>query len=152
MPDASADVSAAELSERVLRVAHLIRRSSMAGLAPLQLTPAQSRALRTIARADGPIRMGEIASLLGVVPRSATDLVEALQAAGLAERRVDRANRRSVLVSLTERGREIQDDMARARAATADKVFGGLAADERRQLAHLLALVGRAEPDTGHQQ
>ena len=150
MPNASADVSAAELSERVLRVAHLIRRSSMAGLAPLQLTPAQSRALRTIAKADGPIRMGEIASLLGVVPRSATDLVEALQSAGLVERRVDRANRRSVLVSLTERGREIQDEMARARAATSEKVFGSLAPDERRQLAHLLARVGSTEPETSH--
>ena len=42
--------------------------------------------------------------------------------------------------------------MALARAATADKVFGGLAPDERRQLAHLLALVGTAETDPDHRR
>jgi len=94
--EGAGEVSAGELTERVMRVAHLIRRASTAGLAPLNLTPAQSRALRTISRAESPIRMGELAAALGVVPRSATDLVEALQGAGLVERLVDPANRRSV--------------------------------------------------------
>jgi len=97
------EVSAGELTERVMRVAHLIRRASMAGLAPLNLTPAQSRALRTISRAESPIRMGELAAALGVVPRSATDLVDALQGAGLVERLVDPANRPRFWSSSRER-------------------------------------------------
>lgn len=137
----SGDVGAGELTERVMRVAHLIRRSSMAGLAPLNLTPAQSRALRTISRAGTPIRMGELAGALGVVPRSATDLVDALQEAGLVERAVDPANRRSVLVALTQQGRDIQRAMADARAATAEQLFGTLQPADRAMLADLLGRV-----------
>jgi len=140
--DRSDDVSAAELTERVMRVAHLIRRSSMANLAALDLTPAQSRALRTISKAGGPLRMGELASTLGVVPRSATGLVDALQEAGMVERTVDPNNRRSVLVTLTEQGRERQREMARARAAAGDGLFGGLSPRERRLLAQLLGRIG----------
>ena len=141
---AAADVSAAELTERVMRVAHLIRRSAMASLAPLDLTPAQSRALRTIYKSGQPIRMGELAATLGVVPRSATGLVDALQEAGLVERAVDPANRRSVLVTLTGPGRERQRAMSQARAAAGDDLFGALTPDERRTLADLL---GRVHPD-----
>lgn len=141
VPDGPADVGAAELAERVQQIAHRIRRSASARLAPLQMTPAQSRALRIIARADGPIRMGEIAARLDVVPRSATGLVEALETAGLVERTVDPANRRSVLVNLSDQGQGILRDMADARAATAEVVFGVLDDDERATLAALLGRV-----------
>lgn len=135
------DVGAAELAERVLQIAHRIRRASLAGLAPLQMTPAQSRALRTIAKASAPIRMGELAARLDVVPRSATGLVEALETAGLVERSVDPDNRRSVLVSLSERGQGILREMAQARAATSEVVFGVLDGQQRAQLAELLERV-----------
>jgi DNA-binding MarR family transcriptional regulator len=147
-PARSGDVSAGELTERVMRVAHLIRRSSMAGLAPLNLTPAQSRALRIISRAGAPMRMGELAATLGVVPRSATDLVDALQEAGLVARAVDPANRRSVLVALTQQGRDIQQAMADARAATAAQLFGTLHSADRAVLADLLGrITAGQDPD-----
>ncbi len=143
-PPAGADdaVSTAELTERVMRVAHLIRRASMATLGPLNLTPAQSRALRTISRAAGPIRMGELASALGVVPRSATGLVDALESAGLVGRAVDPDNRRAVLVQLTEHGHAVQQEMSDARTAAGAGIFQALSDHERRQLAELLARVG----------
>ena len=149
-PVRSDDISAGELSERVMRVAHLIRRSSMAGLAPLNLTPAQSRALRTISRTGSPIRMGELAGALGVVPRSATDLVEALQQAGLVERAVDPTNRRSVLVELTQQGRDIQRAMAEARAATAAQLFGTLEPADRAVLADLLGRITAGQDPDHH--
>ncbi len=127
-----------DLTDRVMRLAHLIRRASADGLAPLHLTPAQSRALRVIARADGPLRMGELAAFLGVVPRSATGLVDPLEASGLVARAVDPDNRRSVLVTLTDRGVEIQREMAAARKAAADRMFGELTAAERAELSRLL--------------
>jgi len=136
--DADADVGAAELTERLLRVAHLIRRSSMATMAHLDLTPAQSRALRTVSRSDTPIRMGELAALLGVVPRSATGLIDALEEAGLVERTVDPANRRAVLVTLTQRGRDRQQQLADARLRAGDGIFSALDGEERRVLADLL--------------
>ena len=83
-----------------------------------------------------------VTAALGVVPRSATDLVDALQEAGLVERIVDPNNRRSVLVELTRQGRDIQQAMADARAATAATLFGTLAPAERALLAELLGRVG----------
>lgn len=147
MVDAPAEVSAAELAEQVMQIAHRIRRSSSAGLAPLQMTPAQSRALRVVARSENPIRMGDIAARLDVVPRSATGLVEALETAGLVERTVDPANRRSVLVSLSEQGAGILREMAQARAAAAEVVFGVLDPAERARLAALLHRVVAVSDD-----
>jgi len=132
------EISAAELTERLLRIAHLIRRASLASMAELDLTPAQSRTLRVISKADSPIRMGELAATLGVVPRSATGLVDALEHAGLVERTVDPDNRRAVLVTLTQRGRDMQDRMADARRRAGDGIFGALDTPERRTLADLL--------------
>ena len=137
-----ADITPADLTERVMRVAHLIRRAAMSTLAPLNLTPAQSRALRTISRAAAPIRMGELAAMLGVVPRSATGLVDALESAGVVERTVDPDNRRAVLVRLTPRGQAVQQQMSDARAAAGAGIFEPLNDGERRQLAELLARVG----------
>jgi DNA-binding MarR family transcriptional regulator len=132
------EVSAAELTECVMRVAHQIRRASMASMAKLDLTPAQSRTLRTISRSADPIRMGVLASTLGVVPRSATGLVDALEEAGLVQRTADPGNRRQVLVSLTDAGRERQQAMADARVAAGDGMFSVLDPTERQTLADLL--------------
>ena len=145
-PAAGRTVNTADLTDRVMRLAHLIRRASADGLAPLRLTPAQSRALRVIARTDGPLRMGELAASLGVVPRSATGLVDPLEAAGLVARAVDPDNRRSVLVTLTDRGVEIQREMAGARKAAADRMFGALSPAERTELARLLDLASAPGP------
>jgi DNA-binding MarR family transcriptional regulator len=141
--EASAEeVSAAELTERVMRVAHHIRRAAMATL-PVDLTPAQSRALRIIARAAEPMRMGELAATLGVVPRSATGLVDALEATGMVVRTVDPSNRRSVLVSLTGRGLAVQEEMSKARAQAGAGMFDVLTGAERRQLAELLGRIAQ---------
>jgi DNA-binding MarR family transcriptional regulator len=136
------EISAAELTERVMRVAHRIRRAAMATL-PVDLTPAQSRALRTIAKASEPIRMGELAATLGVVPRSATGLVDALESTGMVRRTVDPSNRRSVLVSLTERGLAVQHEISRARTQAGAELFDVLTDAERRQLAELLGRVAQ---------
>ena len=82
--------------------------------------------------------MGELASTLGVVPRSATGLVDALEEAGMVARTIDPANRRSVLVTTTQAGRDVQIAMARARAQAGDGLFGALDTRERRALADLL--------------
>lgn len=145
-------VSNAELAERLMRSAHRLRRASVESLAPLGLTPAQERMLRLVARPDkrsdvggSPWRMGELASRMGIVPRSATSLVDALQRAGLVERAIDPDNRRSILVRLTEQGQDLQREMSAARAEAGERLFTGLDADERQLLAGLLDKV--ALPD-----
>src|SRR5260370_40348227 len=75
------------IAEGFTRVSWHLRRRSADRLAHLGLTDAQARLLRTIAAAERPLRMCDIAAGLGIAPRSATATVEALEAAGLVDRR-----------------------------------------------------------------
>ena len=111
----------------------------MAQLAPLGLTFAQARVLRVVAGADSPLRMAELAAALDVVPRSATSMIDALEAAGLVARQADREDRRSVLVALTPAGRRLLAHLDEARRATAEEVFGALGAADRADLHRLLS-------------
>ena len=94
-----------QLAEGFTRVSVHLRRNSARHLAPLGLTYAQARLLRTIAAASRPLRMSELAAGLGIVPRSATTTVEALETAGFVVRLPDPDDRRSVLVALTPAAR-----------------------------------------------
>ena len=86
------------------RLTKRLRRAQAERLAPLGLTPAQERALRMIARSEEPLRMTELADRLGIVPRSVTTVVDALEEAGLVRREIDPRNRRAILLHLTDRG------------------------------------------------
>ena len=134
--------SAAELMDRWMGVGRRWRHASARALAPLGLTPGQERALRILTRTDEPIRMGAIAERLGIVPRSATTVIDELESRGLVGRSVDPDNRRSVLVALTDAGRAVQADMAAARADAAAQIFGILDAAERSDLGRLLDRLG----------
>lgn len=131
------------LAELLVHAARRLRRHSAAQLAPLGLTSAQADVLRVVASADGPLRMAEIAAGLDVVPRTATTLVDAVEAAGLITRRADPVDRRSVLVELTVGGRALLERIDCARRATAEAVFGGLAPRDRAELARLLETLCR---------
>lgn len=136
------DVSAADLAELLGHAARRLRRGSVAELAPLGLTMAQARVLRVLAA--GPHRMADIAAALDVVPRTVTPMVDGLEGAGLAERRPDPDDRRSVLVALTHAGRRLLHDLDAARRHSAEDVFGTLSADERLALHGLLHTVCEA--------
>jgi DNA-binding MarR family transcriptional regulator len=134
-----------ELAELLSHSARRLRRWSTTQLAPLGLTSAQARVLHLVASAGRPLRMAEIAARLEVVPRSVTTMVDGVEASGLITRASDPGDRRSVLVSLTPRGRALLDSLERARRATAEEVFGGLAGHERADLARLLGALCRRD-------
>ncbi|MFF3570864.1 MarR family winged helix-turn-helix transcriptional regulator [Nocardia jiangxiensis] len=134
-----AEATESELPELFLQVSKRIRRNQAARLAPLGLTPAQSRALRIIGRAEEPLRMSALADHLGIVPRSATTVVDALVAAGLITRAPDPANRRSTLVVPTEAGRRTLSLMSQARREAATETFAPLSDEQRETLRALLA-------------
>src|SRR5580692_2523258 len=93
-----------QLADQLHGLTRRLRRAQAERLAPLGLTPAQERALRLITRGDEPLRMTELAERLGIVPRSLTTVVDALEEAGLVGREIDPRNRRAILLHLTERG------------------------------------------------
>lgn len=142
---ATSAISTSELVERLMRSAHRLRRASVRTLAPLGLTPAQERMLRLVSRGESPWRMGELAARMGIVPRSATSLVDALEQAGLVERAIDPENRRSILVRLTDHGLGVQREMAEARAEAGEHLFAQLDDSERAVLAELLDKVAPPE-------
>jgi DNA-binding MarR family transcriptional regulator len=133
-----------DLGELFLRAARRIRRGQVAGLAPLGLTPAQGRTLRTIDKMGRPPRMTELAERLDIVPRSVTTLVDALETAGLVRRAPDPANRRSTLIMLTTEGERTLVKMREARLRAADELFAPLTAAQRQTLRDLLSTL---EPD-----
>lgn len=134
-----ASVPENDLPDLFLRAAKRIRRGQAVQLAPLGLTPAQARALRILGREDRPLRMGELAERLGIVPRSATTVVDALEAAGLATRVPDPGNRRALLVAPTESGQNTLARMSDARRRSAAELLSVLTPDERTTLRDILA-------------
>src|ERR1700727_651328 len=133
-------VQLADLLQRLMR---RLRRAQAERLAPLGLTPAQERALRVISRSEEPLRMTELADRLGIVPRSVTTVIDALEQAGLVRREVDPHNRRAIRLHLTDRGLSVRDDMREARRRAAEDLFAPLAGADREALAKLLGLLDR---------
>src|SRR5437762_12268297 len=82
------------------------RRASREGFGE-SVTHGQFRVLRTLDHAEQPLRLSELAARLGIVPRSATSVVDDLEAAGLVARQPDPHDRRATLVDLTPDGRQI---------------------------------------------
>lgn len=127
------------LTQMVMRTARTLRRATMGELEPFGLTPSQSRALGVISRhSDRPLRLGDIAAHLDIAPRSATEVVDALEERGLVRRSPDPTDRRAVTIVLTDEGRALRRRMERARARRADEFFGHLGEDEQARLRSLL--------------
>ncbi|MEU0844400.1 MarR family transcriptional regulator [Streptomyces sp. NPDC005962] len=99
------------------------------------LTGAQARVLGLLSR--GPTPMRRIAQQLKCEPSNITGIVDRLESRGLAERRLDPADRRVKLAAATEAGRETA---ARLRGSLdfAREPLAGLSADERTVLRDLL--------------
>src|SRR5579859_6787960 len=127
-----------QLADLLHRLTKRLRRSQAGRLAPLGLTPAQERALRLITRADEPPRMTELAERLGIVPRSLTTVIDALEQAGLVSREIDPRNRRAILLRLTDRGAAVRDELREVRRRAAEDLFAPLTPADRETLATLL--------------
>lgn len=128
--------AALEIADLLSQVVRHLHRGMSEALAPLGLSRAQSRVVRLLA--DGPLRMTDIADRLSVVPRTVTDLVDGVEAAGLVARRPDPDDRRSSLVVLTADGRLLLDRLEVARRESAEQAFGRLDPADRTVLLRLL--------------
>jgi DNA-binding MarR family transcriptional regulator len=135
-----------QLADLVHRLTRRLRRAQAERLAPLGLTPAQERAMRMIARNEEPLRMTEIAERLGIVPRSLTTVIDALEEDGLVRREVDPRNRRAILLHLTDRGTAVRDELREARRRAAEDLFAPLGDADRETLGGLLTRLDESQP------
>jgi DNA-binding MarR family transcriptional regulator len=119
-------------------VARQLREKSAETLAPWDVAPAHLRALRTLAR-HGTMRLSELSDRLQIAPRTATEVVDALQARDLVRRRADPADRRAILVEVTERGAGMLAEIRATRGTEAGRIFGRLGPADRAELARILS-------------
>ena len=131
------------LSDSFRAVSRRLRIQTQKALAPWEVTPAQARALGVLAR-HGAVRLGTLSEHLHIAPRSATEVVDALETRGLVERHPDPADRRATLVAPTPRGEEVAAAIRSARAAEAEEFFARLTPADRAALTRILdALLGQ---------
>ncbi len=104
------------------------------------IPPVQLQALAVLA--GGDVRMRELARRLGLATSTVTRLVDRLEAAGLAERRSERPDRRSVLVGLSAPGREALRAVRRRLRTFLRELLAGLAPHEQGELVRLLSKLG----------
>ena len=104
------------------------------------IPPVQLQALAALA--SGDLRMRELARRLGLATSTVTRLVDRLEAAGLAERRSLRPDRRTVLVGLNTAGHDaLRATRSRLRTLIRE-LMSGLAPSERNELLRLLTKLG----------
>lgn len=136
-----------DLVDALLLAGHRVRTAVDACLRADGLSLARLKVLRLLA--EGPVPMGQLSEAMAVVPRSTTDLVDGLVAAGLVERRPHPTDRRVVLLDLTDQGRErLTTGRARATEVTA-RATRALPAAKRREMIELLAAVAPPEDPGG---
>jgi DNA-binding MarR family transcriptional regulator len=125
------------LAEVFRGVARQLRQQTQRTLEPWDVTPGQARALGVLTR-YGPMRLGALSEYLRIAPRSATEVVDALEEDRLVERRPDPDDRRATLVALTDRGEGVAAGIKAARAAEAEEFFARLDEADRASLARIL--------------
>jgi DNA-binding MarR family transcriptional regulator len=129
--------SAAALETAVTRLAHQLLRGA---------EPAMSRTSTSVLarlRDAGPQRITDLAASEAVAQPSMTTLVTRLERQGLVERRGDAADRRAVLVGITDAGRRVLAQRQEARAAALAERLQQLDRDERRALLAALPALER---------
>jgi len=104
------------------------------------IPPVQLQALSVLAAGD--MRMHELARRLGLATSTVTRLVDRLEAAGLAERRSQRPDRRTVLVGLSSAGQQALQAVRTRLRAVLKELLAGLAPHDQGELVRLLAKLG----------
>jgi DNA-binding MarR family transcriptional regulator len=125
------------LADAFRSVSRQLRETSQETLAPWDINPSQFRALRVLNH-HGAIRLSDLSGRLHIAPRSATEVVDALESRGLVERRPDPSDRRATLVEVTAPGTGVLGAIRAARGTEAERIFDRLTPADRDHLARIL--------------
>lgn len=98
------------------------------------LTLGEADLLWCLRRSGAPFTLtpSVLSRTLMLSPAGTTGRLDRLESAGLVERRLDPDNRRSILVRLTEEGREVADRVVTEHVANEAELLAPLSAAERR--------------------
>jgi DNA-binding MarR family transcriptional regulator len=117
--------------EQLFELTVLLGDAMERGLAERGLTLARAELLWRLRR-RGPATQRQLSEDLRCTPRNVTGLVDALETAGLVERRPHPTDRRATLVTLTHAGSQAAATMDAGYEATGRELFNDFAEDELR--------------------
>ncbi|MEU3019717.1 MarR family transcriptional regulator [Nocardiopsis sp. NPDC007018] len=134
------DVSPMGVIGRMNRLQRLLGRGVGELLAEYDLERSEFDVLATLRRSGEPFQLTakDLVRMMMVGSPAMTNRVDRLVNKGLVHRETDPASRRRVLVTLTERGRELVDDAVAGHVANQARLLDGLSGQEREQLSGLL--------------
>jgi DNA-binding MarR family transcriptional regulator len=130
--------SGRDLSLALEKVVRLVREVSTAG----DVSPTAATVLAGLAR-TGPQRVTDLARVAGVSQPAMTQLVNRLTQQGMLARVADDADRRAVLVEVTDAGREVLETRRGQRAGVLDAALARVSAEDRAAIAAALPALDR---------
>ncbi|MGI8418647.1 MAG: MarR family winged helix-turn-helix transcriptional regulator, partial [Nakamurella sp.] len=102
-------------------------------------------------RDDAELRLSRLAERLHIAPRSATEVVDALEQKGLVLRSPSPTDRRAVALSMTAEGvalrERLREQLAKTQQVQADEMFAVLSESELATLTTLLRRVAAASDE-----
>jgi DNA-binding MarR family transcriptional regulator len=125
------------LSHAIVRLARVHRVQAAHLLRDLGLYPGQELMLMRLWERDEQPQ-GELAKLLGVDASTATKTLQRLETAGVVTRCAAPTDRRSVIVSLTDAGRELAARIATVWGELEERTTAGFSEDDKRVALRLL--------------
>ena len=137
----SAEPSATELVINVLYTAELLGRQLDQALRVFGLTRGSHNVLQVLGGATEPLTPTEVSARLTVTSATVTGLLDTLETRGLARRRPHPADRRSVLVEITDDGRRLLDGLVPELIEHEKRWAAALTPSRREQLLRLLGAV-----------
>jgi DNA-binding MarR family transcriptional regulator len=132
-----------QVGDRYIAFHHRMVRAVNDEMSGCGLSMARTKVLMRL-REQGPTRQSVLAADFGLSPHSITDVVDALEQQGLAERRPDPTDRRAKLVAITEAGEACLGVASASRERLLKQIFGVLSQEDRATLLRLLDLLDDA--------
>jgi MarR family transcriptional regulator, lower aerobic nicotinate degradation pathway regulator len=141
-PETAGSESAGQLFFRLWRASHT---RIAAALESVGLTPARFGLLNLLGALQGANQQ-ELGSAMGIDPSTMVQLIDELEAAGLAKRQPHPSDRRAREVVLTAKGRRLRERGRQMASQVEAEVLAGLTPAQRRELLTLLRLANSTAP------
>ncbi|GIH63512.1 MarR family winged helix-turn-helix transcriptional regulator [Microbispora siamensis] len=145
------DCSAMGVAGRISRASRLLEKGIKEYFAGHDLEPWEFDVLATLFRSnpDHRLCMSDLATAAMVSSAALTNRVDRLVARGLVHREVAPTNRRMVLITLTDEGREVVDALLEGHVANEERLLSGLTDEDRERLSGLLSKLLTSLGDVG---
>jgi DNA-binding MarR family transcriptional regulator len=132
----------ADLLWQIVSAGHRIEERLESALEQTGLSLAKYGALRHLAEASQPLALSQLAEKIACVKSNVTQLVDRLENDGLVRRIPDPNDRRSILASITDDGRNRYEAGSTALAQAQHELLSDLPAEQRALVASIVSNVG----------